>query len=71
MSERNLETLVPDRVLGVWDDTRASHRGPSYTDRHVRVARDDLAVVVRALASFGERLATLVKGGEASSKSLR
>ena len=74
MSQRDLEMLVPRRVLGVWDDARARHGGASDADGDVRVAGDDLAVVVTVLFALliaGDRGAAGVESREESAEALR
>lgn len=67
MSERDMELLVPFRILGVGDDARARHRGAGEADGDVRVARDDLAVAVLALLGPA---AGHVESGEAAAEAL-
>lgn len=76
VSQRDVEPLIPGRVLGVLDDSRARHGRLRDVDGDVRVAGDDSGVVVdlpvRAAASTAAATAVGVVGigGGASSGAL-
>ncbi|GMN28871.1 hypothetical protein TIFTF001_002205 [Ficus carica] len=74
VSQRDVEPLVPVRVLGVLDDSRARHGRLRDGDGDVRVAGDDPGAVVdlpvRAAASAAAVVGVVGIGGGASSGAL-
>jgi len=75
VSQRNVEMVVPPRVLGVGDDMGAGDGGLRDDDGDVRVAGDDAAVVLLDLLVSGGMVTGVsggasVTGGEAAAETL-